>query len=387
MRENLSAYADLHAVHAKSSQESAFSFTALLPSGLSAFSFTAFSHKFSQRFSLARTVMAGALVLVLIGGSAGITYAAEDSLPGQPLYAIKVSVAEPIQGALITTTLGKAQWQSDLASRRLAEATTLASQNNLATSTQEYLQNAVQTHVALAEQDANTLAASGNDSEALLVRADLEAKLAQHAGVFALIASKLDSEGDATTTTAVLALLQNVEAEKREVAFSREMTELALAAASSTPAVDLQSSGDLQTSNDVQSSADMNMGLAIASSTAADGLNISASTSVPSIASDDSSASGAGEAQISSALADAMHKDTARHAVELQLLQENAALYGMGVSSSTASSTASTTPRIHAAWIPAHLLTDLSGITNQNLLPKDLQTATSTSNDGSSLGL
>ncbi len=221
MRERLISYSNLH----DSIQEQA---------PVSIFSYFSFSH-----VTMSRPLIAAGLVVVLLVGSTGVSYAAENALPGEPLYAVKVSVVEPIQTALITEPVAKAQWQSELASRRLTEASALAVQNKLATSTQEYLAQSVEQHVALAQEGASELSSSGNDTGALTVQSDLEAKLTAHANLLSALTPRLKSSGDATTTVvAVTALLHVVDTKRSDLETSRKATEIALGAsaiASSTP--------------------------------------------------------------------------------------------------------------------------------------------------------
>lgn len=203
MRERLIAYADLHDVVPASTLVRVSSFSYLV------------TH-------LSRSMIALSLVCVLLIGGTGVTYAAQNSLPGQPLYALKVDIAEPIQTALITAPAAKAHWENTLASRRLAEASSLAAKNDLASSTQEYLAQAVATHVALSQQAADTLAASGNDAEALAARSDLEARLSEHSDVLALMTAHLDSGEEASSTGAVFALLRNLRSERTAIEMSHE---------------------------------------------------------------------------------------------------------------------------------------------------------------------
>jgi hypothetical protein len=199
-----------------------------------------FSYFKYSRIAFSRPLIAGGLIAVLLVGSTGVSYAAENALPGEPLYAVKVSVVEPIQTALITEPVAKAQWQSELASRRLTEASTLAVQNKLATSTQEYLAQSVEQHVALAQEGASELSSSGNDTAALTVQSDLEAKLTAHADLLSVLTPRLKASGTATTTVvAVTALLHVVDANRNNLETSRKATEIALGAstvASSTSA-------------------------------------------------------------------------------------------------------------------------------------------------------
>ncbi len=226
MRERLSAYADLHTSLPKTAVVSPFNFI------------------ISSYVLHARSFTAAALALVLVTGGVGITFAAQNSLPGQPLYAVKVSIAEPLQTALITNPTQKAQWQSTLASRRFSEASDLAAQDKLATTTQLYLQEEAATHIASAEKVAADLSAAGDAVAAVTVRTDLDAKLAVHADSLTTLAVKFAADGNATSTGAVLALLQQVDSVRSHVTLDQIAAQTSTASsttstedASTTPAI------------------------------------------------------------------------------------------------------------------------------------------------------
>jgi hypothetical protein len=80
-----------------------------------------------------------AAVLILALTSGGVAFAAEGTLPGDVLYPIKVSVLEPAQSTLAVSAEAKANWNRTLAERRLDEATTLAAQGRLSTTTEAIL--------------------------------------------------------------------------------------------------------------------------------------------------------------------------------------------------------------------------------------------------------
>lgn len=69
-------------------------------------------------------------LIVFIGGRE-VVFASEVSLPGTVLYPIKVKIIEPISSAFQFSTEAKAKYESSLATKRLIEAETLASQNKL----------------------------------------------------------------------------------------------------------------------------------------------------------------------------------------------------------------------------------------------------------------
>jgi hypothetical protein len=227
MRENLRAYADLHTTP---------TLLEISKPILSPFSF-AYGTSYIRTYS--RAFASLALVILLLVGTTGVTYAAGNTLPGQPLYVVKVSVVEPIQGALITNPVKKAEWQNELTQRRLVEASTLAAENKLSSSTQVYLAQAVTEHVTQSENDSDQLSASGNATAALSVRSELEAGLSAHADFLAFITPELAAAGDATTTGAITSLLATIQTDTQQVRNSRIATEMALSGdASSTPELD-----------------------------------------------------------------------------------------------------------------------------------------------------
>ena len=208
MRERLIAYADMHAVGAPQARRVSSPYASTF------------------NFFYSRAFVASLLIFILVlGTGTSVTYAAGNSLPGQPLYSVKVNVAEPIQGAVIAATsgtAGSATWENTLAERRITEATTLAAENNLSTSTQSYLQNQVTADVAQSNDDSAQLAAAGNTSAAYSVRTDLAARFAAHAELLAIIAPRMAAAGDATTTSQVATLLSDVSQVQASVLFDRD---------------------------------------------------------------------------------------------------------------------------------------------------------------------
>lgn len=66
------------------------------------------------------------IVLIIAASGGSITYAAKDSLPGEFLYDIKVSVLEEVPVLLSFSYESKAKWEALRAERRLEEAEALA---------------------------------------------------------------------------------------------------------------------------------------------------------------------------------------------------------------------------------------------------------------------
>lgn len=166
MRAELSAYADLHALTDVRTR---------LP----------IRSPFSSFVLPARSLYAGALTLVLmIAGGTQASLAAEDAVPGDILYPIKVAVSEPLSFILASSNEGKAELAARFASRRVDEAATLSSVGKLDEKTADELAARFDSHVDVLAKETETLEAKGEISASLAVRTDLEQKLSERVEEF-----------------------------------------------------------------------------------------------------------------------------------------------------------------------------------------------------------
>lgn len=100
--------------------------------------------------------MAVVMLFVLCG--AGVSYAAESSLPGDPLYTVKVNFTESILVRLNNSVEAKARVQARLVGRRLEEAEKLAEKSRLTAERVAIVQERLTAHVAALEVDLQELA-------------------------------------------------------------------------------------------------------------------------------------------------------------------------------------------------------------------------------------
>lgn len=108
-------------------------------------------------------------VVLLVGISGGTAFAAQDALPGEPLYAVKIHVNEKVATALATTPQAKAEVNASIATTRLEEAETLASTGKLDAAAAATLASNFAVHaeaaqvnvVAVAEKDPGSAAQLG----------------------------------------------------------------------------------------------------------------------------------------------------------------------------------------------------------------------------------
>lgn len=186
MRADLSSYADLYDVPASPAQ--VFSPRSMLSA-------------FAMR---SRSVYAGALALVvMIAGGSQITSAAEGAVPGDILYPIKVSVAEPLALAL-SGSERKAEYAAQFASRRVDEAATLSESGKLDEKTAEDLAVRFEKHVDTVTVETGALEADGDMAFSLAIRTDLEQK----------IASRVDSIASEPVASAKMAAQASLEADR-----------------------------------------------------------------------------------------------------------------------------------------------------------------------------
>jgi len=85
----------------------------------------------SPFMALLRKPVAVLMVLVLVSLGGASTYAAAGALPGEPLYAMKVNVIEPVKGVLAITREAKAEFNASIALTRVKEVEELAAKEQL----------------------------------------------------------------------------------------------------------------------------------------------------------------------------------------------------------------------------------------------------------------
>ncbi len=135
---------------------------------------------------------AAVLLVVLLGGTA---YAAQGTVPGDALYAIKTKVNEPIAGALAFSTEDKIKFHAEIAQVRLEEAEVLASQNRLDTAAAQTIESSIEAH--LSQRAVLALALEEEKPDASSASATrFNSSIAAHSDVLA----QLGAESSSSTT-------------------------------------------------------------------------------------------------------------------------------------------------------------------------------------------
>lgn len=161
IRTSLTAYSTLHAVPAGVARSAILSFFAALITP--------------------RVISSFAMLFLVLGTGAGATLAAENAVPGEPLYAMKINFNERIAATLADTTEKKARHNAELAERRAVEAIALADEGKLDAKTAVYLAEKFEAYAEASAKETDTIESSGDVTTTLSLRTDLEKRLSSRA--------------------------------------------------------------------------------------------------------------------------------------------------------------------------------------------------------------
>jgi hypothetical protein len=112
-----------------------------------------------------------------------VSYLAERAVPGDALYAIKVSVNEEVRGTLARSSYEKVVWETERLNRRIAEARLLASEGRLTEAVETEVAAAVKEHNDNARREIENLKQTDRE-EAALATIQLETTIEVQAAAF-----------------------------------------------------------------------------------------------------------------------------------------------------------------------------------------------------------
>lgn len=162
-----------------------------------------------------RSPMPIALVVIVIAlaTGSGVSLAAEQSLPGEALYSVKVTVNEKLQTAVAFSTQAKANLEAKLANRRLTEAEKLAVNTELGKEARVQVQDNFEKHTDRVQAHIEALALKGQVATAAEVSSNLEGSLKAHENILSKLAEKNNKE--------ITILLVQVKTDREEAASAR----------------------------------------------------------------------------------------------------------------------------------------------------------------------
>lgn len=161
-------------------------------------------------------IFASLLVMAMLGG--GVSFAAENSLPGEVLYPIKVKINEEVRATLALSGEAKADWEARRAERRLEELEKLAVAGKLNPEVKAKIEANFEKHAEKTKERIAKLESKADIKAAADISSKLETSLRAHGKILkkfsgaASTAAKADAEAHtASTTRAAIELKLNSE--------------------------------------------------------------------------------------------------------------------------------------------------------------------------------
>jgi hypothetical protein len=184
---------------------------------------------FALLTSLVKPMSVFALVLALMVSAGGVSYAAEGALPGDALYPVKVSINEEVRAVAAVSAEEKAEWETERAERRLAEAEALAAKGMLKAKAAAEVEKRFVAHAASAKAHIIEAEATADAGAAAELDAGFEGALNAHKKILSLLASAEakggnDDDGD-EDEDGETSLAAAVEAETKAVVQRREKSQ------------------------------------------------------------------------------------------------------------------------------------------------------------------
>jgi len=124
-----------------------------------------------------------ALVVILSGG---VAIGSNSALPGEVLYLVKVSVVEPVFGSLNISSKARANWEANLAFKRLEEFENLAVEGKLTSEQRASLSDEFNARMKNSEAIVIKMSQDGDNQKASELSSEIQAKLSAHNKVLVL---------------------------------------------------------------------------------------------------------------------------------------------------------------------------------------------------------
>lgn len=192
LRERLVSYMEYHPLPAELKSTSAKKSSVASKSPVLNDVFKIVSVPFSVLFK--SSAVAAALALIVV------PFLAEQSVPGDTLYAVKVQFNEEVRSTLTFDSYEKVEWETQLVNRRIAEARLLESEGRLTDEVEAEVAQAVRTHTQNAQKEINIMREIDAD-EATIASIEFDSNLEAQAASFKEATTANESES-ATMTVA-----------------------------------------------------------------------------------------------------------------------------------------------------------------------------------------
>lgn len=116
-------------------------------------------------------MLIGAIIAAILSGS--LSLVAENSLPGDVLYPVKINVNEGVRDLVAVSSDAQAKWDTTKIERRIIEAKTLQQEGKLDTAKKDILKSEVASHIQSLKNNLVSIEKSGNQTEVKNIKDNL----------------------------------------------------------------------------------------------------------------------------------------------------------------------------------------------------------------------
>jgi hypothetical protein len=141
------------------------------------------------------------VVVLLLCATGGVSAFADNAMPGDYLYLLKVNVNEQVKGFVAVTPEAKARLAVETTERRLQEAVILSSQGKLTDERKQIIQGQLSKNATDVKNSVADLVASNNISVAQEVAINFEASLKTHELMLETLTKSAENAKNGTSTS------------------------------------------------------------------------------------------------------------------------------------------------------------------------------------------
>src|SRR3989344_5378889 len=188
----------------------------------------------------------GIILAILLAISAGVSYSAESSLPGDVLYPIKTDLNERIQGWLALSAKAESEHQANFAIRRLEEAEQAKAEGKvkaevkLNAELKSRLEGEFKEHVKAANDEMDRLEEKGESDAASSVRTKIKSSVSAKGSILGITEIEIENEFENKDEVAKTSIRSKVSGDFGELELEYESGALKLSGklARANPCVD-----------------------------------------------------------------------------------------------------------------------------------------------------
>src|SRR3990167_7086500 len=164
----------------------------------------------------------GIILAIILAISAGVSYRAESSLPGDALYSVKTDVNERVSGWLALSAEAESEHQANLALRRLAEAEKLKAEGKLDAELKSRLEGEFKEHVKAADDEMDRLEEEGESDAASSVRTKIKSSVSAKGSILGITEIEIENEFESENEVDVEANSNNSDQSSVETVISKD---------------------------------------------------------------------------------------------------------------------------------------------------------------------